>query len=293
MAFTIPNLADAAFAWQARPCQTDIDIIIAAQFNTGVKNGCAVTAQGSPNNTVAVAAGAVYWQGAEAAVTGGNVTMTAAHATLNRYDLIVASSAGAKSYVAGTAATNPVLPAIPATSIVLAAIAVPANDNVINANQIIDKGVLIAIPNTASLLTARTTGDDTNSSSQTPLDDDELIVAIEASALLAFDMWVQFTEASNANVSIDIGVPASATYSFSYQDYTASTAALAAGGMGLTSAQSNVSVDAGAGGSFFHIFGVVTNSTNAGSVKLKWARGSAAGSVTRKAGGYMTAVDIT
>jgi hypothetical protein len=146
VAFTIPNTSVAAFADQAEPDSVDIDILAAGHVGTGVVSGCAVTAQGSPDMTVAVAAGTVLVDGVPAAVSSGNVTITAAHATLPRKDIIVASNAGVKSCTAGTAAAQPLKPAIPANSVVLAEVYVPALDTAINANQITDKRVLIAVP---------------------------------------------------------------------------------------------------------------------------------------------------
>lgn len=143
MAFTIPNVGVAGFADQAEPDSVDIDILTAGHALSGVISGCAVTPQGSPDMTVAVAVGTVIVAGASVAVTAGNVTITTAHATLPRKDLVVVSNAGAKSVTAGTAAAQPLKPAIPANSIVLAEVYVPAADAAINANQITDKRVII------------------------------------------------------------------------------------------------------------------------------------------------------
>lgn len=144
MPFAIPNEADAAFAAQAAPDARDIDILVAGYAGTGVIDGCAVTAQATPDMTLAVAAGTVAVLGTTAAVTAGNVTITTAHATNPRFDLVVVSSAGTKSVTAGTAAAAPVFPAIPASSVVLAAVYVPANDTAIGSTQIVDKRVTAA-----------------------------------------------------------------------------------------------------------------------------------------------------
>ena len=104
----------------------------------GVLLGCAVTAQGSPDMTVAVAAGEINVAGVWAAVTAGNVTITAADATNPRLDLVVVNASGTKSATAGTPAASPVFPAVPASSLVLATVSVPANDTTIGASQITD-----------------------------------------------------------------------------------------------------------------------------------------------------------
>src|SRR3990167_9142884 len=120
MSYTIPNEAAAAFADQAEPDKVDFDILAAGSAGTGVVSGCAVTAHGPAD-------------------------MGAADPANPRFDLIVVSSAGVKSVTAGTAAANPVFPTIPANSVVLAAVYVPALDAAIDSNQIVDKRVLVAV----------------------------------------------------------------------------------------------------------------------------------------------------
>jgi hypothetical protein len=118
-----------------------------------------VTAQGTPNNTVNVAAGLGYVPQGQSALgsayafpNDGTVVLTvpAAHATLPRRDLIVArvrdafytgsQNQGSIELITGTAASTPADPTLPADSsyLVLARIAVPANGSgtvaVANAN---------------------------------------------------------------------------------------------------------------------------------------------------------------
>ena len=149
MPFTIPNEAQAGNPNQAEIDAKDIDIIIAAHNGTGVISGCATTAQGTPDMTVAVAAGVIVVNDgtpARGTVAGGNVTITAADGTNPRFDLIVSNASGTLSATAGTAAAEPVYPAIPANSVVLATVYVPAGDTAIETNQITDKRVIHAIP---------------------------------------------------------------------------------------------------------------------------------------------------
>lgn len=142
--FKIPNAPDAAFADQAEPDQGDIDILVGAHNRTGVISGCAVTAQGTPDMTVAVAAGTAMVLGLTATVSSGNLTIGAADATNPRFDLIAIDGAGAKSVIAGTPASNAVFPAVPTNKAIIASVYVPANDTTINTNQIIDKRMLIS-----------------------------------------------------------------------------------------------------------------------------------------------------
>ena len=144
MAFTIPNHADANSPFQAEPDSVDFDILAAGYSGSGVISGCAVTAQGSPNMTVAVASGVVSVAGVRASVTGANATIGTADGTNPRFDMITINSSGAIATTAGTAAAVPELPNIPSVSIVLALIFVPASDTTIATVQITDKRVFIS-----------------------------------------------------------------------------------------------------------------------------------------------------
>jgi hypothetical protein len=146
MAFTIPNQADAGTADQSGLDSVDIDILAAAPNYNGVVSGCAVTAQGTPDLTVMVASGVVSIVGVLYTVTGANGTITAADATNPRFDLISINTSGTIVVTAGTAATRPVFPAIPASNIVIATVHVPAGDTAIATAQIVDKRVLVGGP---------------------------------------------------------------------------------------------------------------------------------------------------
>src|SRR3990167_3035888 len=143
MAFTIPNVGDASHVDQAEPDAVDFAILLDGIEGDGVISGCAVTAQATPDMTVAVASGTVRLGGANSSVTAGNLTIGAASATNPRFDLIAVNSSGTKSVVAGSAAGNPVFPQVPASSIILAAVYVPANDTAVNSTQITDKRVFV------------------------------------------------------------------------------------------------------------------------------------------------------
>ena len=144
MAFTIPNHADANSPFQAEPDSVDFDILAAGYSGSGVISGCAVTAQGTPNMTVAVASGVVSVAGVRASVTGANATIGTADGTDPRFDMITVNSSGTIATTAGTAASVPELPSIPSNSVVLALIFVPANDTTIASNQITDKRVFVS-----------------------------------------------------------------------------------------------------------------------------------------------------
>ncbi len=154
MPYAIPNAGTApSNVDQAEPDATDIDILVAGWTNTGVRSGCAVTAQGTPDVTVAVAAGVVVVAGVAVAVTGGNLTIAVGNATNPRKDLVVVDNAGTKSVVAGTAAAQPLQPAVPANSVVLATVYVPALNAVVTSSLISDRRVVLDTP---SLVAANT-----------------------------------------------------------------------------------------------------------------------------------------
>lgn len=143
MPLTIPDYGEPADNHQSVLFQTDIDALAAGIGGDGVLSGCAVSAQGSPNNTVAVASGRVVIGGTVVAVASGNVTMPSADATNPRWVLISVDNTGAKAATAGTAAADPILPAVPSNSVALAAVWWPANDTTVASSQITDKRAIV------------------------------------------------------------------------------------------------------------------------------------------------------
>ncbi len=141
--FTIPDQGEGADDIQSILYQEDIEVLVAGiNCLDCVLSGCAVTAQGSPDMTVAVAKGAVLSNGALFPVTAGNVTITAADATNPRIDLVVVNASGTKAARAGTPAAAPKPPVRTANDVVIAQVLVPANDTTIGATQIIDRRLL-------------------------------------------------------------------------------------------------------------------------------------------------------
>lgn len=118
----------------------------------------AVTQTGSPSMGVIVASGIVYIPGTEGSVQGtyaatndANVTLSisAAHATLPRIDIVVAkvedefysgvTNAWSLVVVTGTANVSPTVPTAPANSVTLGQVAVAANATSITNANITDK----------------------------------------------------------------------------------------------------------------------------------------------------------
>lgn len=140
MPWTIPDKGEGQDNRQSILFQEDLEVLVAGIRGIDcVLSGCAVTAQGSPDMTVAVAKGGVLTNGVIKPVTAGNVTITTANSTNPRIDLIVVDSTGAKQCRAGTAAAAPQPPARTANDVVLAQIWVPASDTTISSAQIVDR----------------------------------------------------------------------------------------------------------------------------------------------------------
>lgn len=122
-----------------------------------------VSQNGTPNMTVNVAAGACYIRGTSVSNQGiyrcvasstTNLAISAAHATLERWDLVVGriydnthdgsgQHVWALEIVTGTPSGSPSEPALPASSFKLARVTVPATDTTITNSQIINSALLL------------------------------------------------------------------------------------------------------------------------------------------------------
>ncbi len=142
----LPNEADAFHANQAEPDSVDFEILLLGYQRTGVLSGCAVTESSPAAQTVDVALGTVALAGAQITVSvQADVAVSAADGSNPRIDLISVNSSGTVVVTAGTPAAQPVAPAIPATSVPLAFLYLPANDNTHADNQINDKRVVVVV----------------------------------------------------------------------------------------------------------------------------------------------------
>ena len=152
MPFIIPGQDVAAVPDTQSPWyETDIAILVAGIAGTGVLTDCEVTAQGTPDMTVAIASGTIQPAAGETAVTvtGANKTITTADGDDPRIDLVSASAAGVLTVTDGTPApivsgvSGPKPPALPSGHIALAMVDVPASDTTIGAAQITDKRAMV------------------------------------------------------------------------------------------------------------------------------------------------------
>lgn len=141
--FTIPDAGEGQNDIQSTFFQEDLNILMEGLAGLNcVLSGGAVTAQGSPNMTVAVAKCGVLSNGTLFAVAANaTLAISAADSTNPRIDYVVVNSSGALAVRAGTPAAAPKPPARTANDVVLAQIYVPAGDTTISSDQIFDRRV--------------------------------------------------------------------------------------------------------------------------------------------------------
>lgn len=108
----------------------------------GVESGMTPTQRAAgANMSVDIAAGYYWINQTRYTYAGGNQAVNAAHATLARWDIIYFTAAGIQ-YTAGTAATYPLMPTLPASSVLIASVYVAAADTSITDSEIRDERVI-------------------------------------------------------------------------------------------------------------------------------------------------------
>lgn len=154
MAFTIPNAAGLTYTDQAAPDSGDFAVIAAGVAGFNVASGCAVTASGS-SLVLTIQSGAVRFANAPVTVAGNTATVTTAHATDPRYDLVIVDGTGVASIVTGTAASSPAFPTFNSeTQVVLAAVYVPAAATALTSANLVDKRWVVPDPSGMEIDTA-------------------------------------------------------------------------------------------------------------------------------------------
>lgn len=222
----------------------------------------------------AIPAGAAIVNGTVlGAVSGANVTLTAAHATLPRRDVIWVDSGGALGKTDGTAATNPAPPALTAARLALAEVYVAATATSIASGDITDKRQILS----GSRFVMKT-ANETVGSSTVLQNDDHLFFSIGPGEKWEIDMVLATSLNTTEGVAMGFTIPASATLQGSWILMSATTVVLA------SVAASGASFDAGVLSAVvtsvrFH--GVVINPTNAGTVQLQWAQSVSGAGTTR------------
>lgn len=141
----LPNTGDAFNANQAEPDTVDFQALLAGYEGIGVLLGCDVTESSPAAQTVDIASGvaALSWEYINVS-TQNDTAVSAADGSNPRFDIITLNSSGTAIVTAGTPAAQPVLPAIPASSILIGGLYIPASDNTHQDAQINDKRVFLA-----------------------------------------------------------------------------------------------------------------------------------------------------
>ena len=208
--FTIPNETDAGHAHQARVFESDIDILVAGLAGDGVVSGCAVS-DNATGLQVDVASGSVKIGGTEVTVASGTVTPGAADGTNPRFDLVVVNNAGTKSVTAGTAASSPKLPAVPANSVALAALYIRAGATTLASADIVDKRVILPTPSHSLLNEAHATTTIANTTTETDLYSFALPTNLAAGDILRLSLRGDYLNNTGSGQGLTIKVKIGAT----------------------------------------------------------------------------------
>jgi hypothetical protein len=167
--------------------------------------------------TVAVATGTAVVGGTDVAISPGNVTIGAAHATNKRFDLVTVNASGTKAVTAGTAAASPLPPAAPAGTVVLAKVFVPAAVTAITSSHIQDMRVLLRDPagsaGTSIWTTIVKSADESVTSSATLQPDNHLTFSASANSVYLIEVAAVYlsTVSNTGNFQAAFGLPTSAT----------------------------------------------------------------------------------
>jgi len=104
---------------------------------TRLIEGCDLTEQGTPDLTAELSAGVVQIDGSFYDVSANTATFTNADGSNPRWDIVSINTSGVIVVTAGTAASSPVMPAIPSNECVVAAVYRGTSDNTINSIHIV------------------------------------------------------------------------------------------------------------------------------------------------------------
>jgi hypothetical protein len=283
--YTVPN-RDVALAAnpQSLLFQSDFDALAAGIKDTGVLSGCGVTAQGTPDLTLAVASGFVVSAGIKKTVASGNVAIAAADGANPRVDLVYADANGAKAVRTGVAAANPKAPALNAGESLLAMVYVPAGDTAIADNQITDKRVFVSqhgsdqhVNVVSGPTFVRKAADETVNNSAALQNDDHLKLAMLANEVWTFELFLRVTfPSTTCGFSVDFTAPAGASGFYVEAVIRGDGTNQATFRDGPTlGTRGEVPAAITIADHFVKITGVVVNGANAGDFQFRWCQASA------------------
>ena len=281
---------------------TNIDTERLARANQGlaIYSGLAPTEDNTgASMDIDVAAGHIRLaSGVGVLVTAGEVTLSAAHSTLNRIDLIRVNSSGTLGKTDGTPAMMPSAPSIPAGEIAIATIFVPAGDTAIQTAQITDKRTYTKLP-----MYFRKTADETVNNSTTLQNDDHLVFPLFSNGVYDFECrLITSATSTTPDFQAQFSVPSGATMNWGSDMFGHTTAAnqVYYWAPTITTATPNVlftqtgnpfwGSNNGTTGSIFS--GQIYTSSTAGNVTLQWAQGVANASDSKFLTNSLCKIDV-
>lgn len=292
--WTIPNDDGSAQAqYQSQLDSVDLEILVRAlggSARAGVVTGCAVNAQGSPNMTVQVTAGLVQFGNILKPITAKTVTITTAHATLPRFDLIEVNASDAGFAREGTPAVSPRFPFPDTDRVVLASVFVPAAISSIAQDKIVDKraGVpgVVVNPRLADLAKTSDNTIATDSAFSAPM-------AAQGKYLLILKIW--YNTAANPDFKWRLIGPASpAAINLNGQYVIPNATQLVAPFRMTAYSTSDETILSGATGEgWLLVEGYIENGLNAGFLEFQWAQNTSnATATTVRGASYLQLIPV-
>lgn len=276
----------------------DVARLERATNGLAVYSGLAVTEDDTgASMDVDVAAGHIRTAaGIGVLVTAAEVTLDTADGSNPRIDLVHVTTAGTLGETAGTPAADPVPPTLPANTVLLAQVSVPAGDTTIETAQITDARTYTKLPQVI-----RKPATESVSSSTTPQDDDDLTFTIGASEVWQYEFAIVAGSTSNTpDLTWQLTVPSGATPAgIAFGQITATTGLQS--DLWMTTRQDTAVPQGNVGiwsdsswGTGLPIRGTIENSTTAGNVTFQWAQNTSNATATQVIeGSYLLATPIT
>jgi len=293
MPFTIPGADTAAFPKQAEPSPVDFRILSDGSGDTGVVSGCLVPS--SMTLVIAVPSGSVRVAGQVVSVAGNTVTVMP-DASNPLLALVSVPTGGVAVITHGTAAANPFAPDVPASSVALAMIYVPAASAAVAANQITDKQVIVPAPGAAGDTVIKKTADQAFTSTTLFVSDASLMIPVAANTDYVFSFFIIFqSAATTTGARFALSGPAGFTLLF-----VESKKQITVGGTASTDMFSTAIITAydtaapvstaeiAANTNLYHRFeGIFRNGATAGNLVLRVQSEVVASAITVKVGSYV------
>ena len=228
----------------------------------------------------AIPAGAAIVNGTVlGAVSAGSTTISAAHASLPRRDVIWVDTTGTFGNTTGTAAAVPAPPAITDTRLRLAELYVAAT-----ATSFVDSDYTDARVNLTSPRFIRKTANESVTSSVVLQNDDHLFFSIFPNEVWTFDLYAHFHSGnSTGGLQADFTVPAGCAGSWFVYGTNATTLWISGNNPSIVTGFFTSTGTTISGANLF-IHGEVRNGATPGTVNFRWAQVNSNGTATTMSG---------